>query len=70
MKNGAFVLIYYLRASLHLTKRARAASVKKRPDKIIAIRGCRQRKLEANRECSQLQWGQARLAEEMIDNVQ
>jgi hypothetical protein len=70
MKNGASVLIYFLRASLNLTKRARAASAKKRPDKIIAIRGCRQRKLDANREYSQLQSGQARLAEEMIDNAQ
>jgi len=66
---GASVLICFLRTSLHLPKRARDASAKKRPDKIIAIKGCRQRKLDANREYSQLQSGQARLAEEMIDNA-
>jgi hypothetical protein len=69
MKTAASALSYFLRASLHLTKRAMAASAKERPDKIIAIRGCRQRKFDANREYSQLQSGQARLAEEMIDNA-
>jgi hypothetical protein len=66
---GASALICFC-ASLHLPNRAMAASAKKRPDNIIAIRGCRQRKLDANRAYSQLQAIQARLAEEMIHDAQ